>query len=385
MVRFIARRLIRSLAALVVFQTILFGLIQAVPGDYVSTVRAPTVYKDYLRGVLGLNLPVWRQYLHWAGRFFSGDLGFSFQARQVPVTRLLLALSPRTLLLFLPAVLLGFALGIWLGKRIAWRRGGWLEFVATLGGVASYTSFAPWLAFVLIYFFAFGLGWLPAENLVSANLWFGAPVLVDTLVGWLLATAAGAGALLAGLWWATQRVAARRPIRRLGSLGVLGLAAAGWIASGWLPLALDVLRHLVLPLATLALLSFGETMLIMRASMLEYLRADHVLTARAKGLADADVRDRHVARPALLPVIARLVLQLPFVLVGSFVIERAFYWGGMGQALFNAADYQDLPVLLGVLSVVGILMLLAHVALDILNAWLDPRVRDATIRPLSGA
>jgi peptide/nickel transport system permease protein len=384
MARFIARRLIRSLVALVVFQTILFALVQAVPGDYVSTVRAPTVYKNYLRATLGLDQPVWRQYLHWSSRFFTGDLGFSFQARNVPVTRLLLALSPRTLLLFLPAALLGFALGIWLGKRIAWRRGGWLEFVATLGGVASYTSFAPWLAFVLIYFFAFGLGWLPAENLVNANLWRGAPVRLETVIGWLLASGVAAGALWAGLWQLTRRASARRPLRLLGSLGVVALAGAGWAATGWGRLALDVLRHLVLPLATLALLSFGETMLLMRASMLEHLRADHVLTARAKGLPDAEVRDRHVARPALLPVIARLVLQLPFVLVGSFVIERAYFWGGMGEALFTAADYQDLPVLLGVLSVVGVLMLLAHVALDILNAWLDPRVRDATIRPLSG-
>lgn len=340
-VHFIVRRLTRSLAALVVFQTALFLLIQAIPGDYVSTVRLPSLHKQHLRGLLGLDLPVWQQYLNWLGRFFTGDLGVSFQARNAgrPVADLLLRLSPRTMLLFLPAVLLGFTLGVWLGKRIAWRRGGWLELVATLNGIAFYTSFAPWLAFVLINVFAFGLGWLPPENLVNANLWRAAPASADAVIGWMLLTAGVGGTLLAGLWRLTRRAAsrsARRSTRAMGSVILLGLTASAWTISGWGPLALDILHHLVLPLATLTLLSFGETMLLMRTSMLESLGADHVLMARAKGLADAAIRDRHVARPALLPVLARLVLQLPFVLIGSFVIERFFFWGGMGQTLFSA-------------------------------------------------
>jgi peptide/nickel transport system permease protein len=380
MLRFIVRRLTRALVTLVVFQTVLFLLIQAVPGDYVSALRGTALYRQTIRALLGLDAPLWEQYLVWMGRFFTGDLGTSFNMRNTPVTGLLLSLGPRTILVFLPAVLLGFGLGAWLGKRIAWNRGGWQEFGASLTGIAFYAAFPPWLAFVLIQIFAIHLRWMPVENIINQNHWFGQPVTVNTVIQWLMVTFAAGGALFYGLARLTRRATPRqRPVRLAGGMIIAGFTLGAWQASGWSLLALDILHHLALPLTTLVLLSFGETMLLMRTSMVEYLGEDHVLMARAKGLSDAAVRDRHVARLALLPVLARLLLQLPFVLIGSFVIERIFLWRGMGQALFNAADSQDLPVLMGILSVVGILMLVAHLALDILSAWLDPRVRDATL------
>ena len=381
MLRFIVRRLVRALITLVAFQTVLFLLIQAVPGDYASILRGSSLYRHGMRVLLGLDAPVWQQYLTWMGRFFTGDLGTSFQLRNVPVADLLLGVSPRTLLLFLPAALLGFGLGVWLGKRIAWHRGGWLEFAASVTGAAFYTSFPPWLAFVLVNIFALQLRWLPAENLVNFNYWLGARVTPDAVVRWMLLTVIVDGALLTSLLWLAGRgTRSRRLTRLLGGAAIVGLTFGAWLASGWAVYALDILRHLALPLTTLTLLSFGETMLLMRTAMIEYLGDDHVLMARAKGLTDAAVRDRHVARLALLPVLARLILQLPFVLLGSFVIERFFFWRGMGQALFTASDFQDLPVLMGILSIVGMVMLLAHLGLDILHAWLDPRVRDMTLR-----
>jgi peptide/nickel transport system permease protein len=116
-------------------------------------------------------------------------------------------------------------------------------------------------------------------------------------------------------------------------------------------------------------------MMIMRTAMLETKGEDYVLTARAKGLLDNQIRDRHVARNAILPVITRLALNLPFVLVGSLVIERVFFWQAMGQVIFSAVEYQDIPVLLGILSIVGIMALIAHIVLDVLYVFLDPRVR----------
>ena len=116
----------------------------------------------------------------------------------------------------------------------------------------------------------------------------------------------------------------------------------------------------------------------MRASMLETQNADFVLMARAKGLPDKIIRDRHVARNAILPVITRLLLNLPFVLVGSLVIERVFQWQAMGQIIFGAIEFQDIPILMGILSVVGMLALSLHIFLDILYVLLDPRVRHDT-------
>lgn len=380
MVRFIIRRLTRALVTLVLFQTILFLLIQALPGDFTTSIVGAPGYRRGMRAVLGLDEPIWEQYLAWMVGFFTGDLGHSFQTPTARVTDILLARSPRTLLLFLPAVLLGFGLGIWLGKRIAWRRGGGLEFGSSVTGIAFYAAFPPWLVFLLVNVFAVQLGWLPPESLINPNIWRGVPESSDTVIRWILLTTLILGALLAVLFRLSRGARAERRIRWAGGVSCVGLVAGVWLASGRMPQMLDILHHLTLPLVTLVLLSFGETMLLVRVTMVELLGEDYVLAARAKGLADSVVRDRHVARLALPPVLARLTLQLPIVLIGSFVIERLFYWRGMGQALFTAADFQDIPVLMGVLSVAGIFMLLAHLMLDVISAWLDPRVRDATLR-----
>jgi len=385
MYKYITRRLIRALITLIVFQTILFMLIQALPRDYASLVRISPAHRDAIRAMLGLDQPVWKQYLKWIGRFIGGDLGFSFAYRTVPVSRILTTRAPRTLLLFLPAALGGFALGLWLGKHIAWRRGSWLELGATLGGTASYTSFAPWLAFMMINVFALSLGWAPPENVVNPNVWIRQRVLPETVIIRLFQTMVMVGLLFLLLWLVTRTAVTHRTHARLAGGGlIIGVAILLWLSSGWIRLALDILHHMVLPLMTLMLLSFGETMLLMRTTMVDVLGRDHVLTARAKGIPDGAIRDRHVARLALLPVLTHFIVHLPFVIIGSFVVELVFSWRGMGQALFDAADMYDLPVLMGILSVSGVVILFAHLVLDVLNAWLDPRVRDDQFQAMTG-
>ncbi|HEC33374.1 MAG TPA: ABC transporter permease [Chloroflexi bacterium] len=377
MARFVLRRLVRGLVALLLFQSLLFALIQALPYDFSAFVLAPPTWRAFIQHELGLDRPLWEQYIHWLSGFARFDLGTSYLYWPTPVSEVLLSRLSRTLLLFLSAAVLAYLLGIWLGKTIAWCRGGLLEIGATLGGVATYTSFAPWLGFVMINIFGWYLGWLPYQRLINPNVWFNAPVMVDALLAALVATAGlMVGAFLLARW-VTHRLRSRR-WRWMGWAG--GALAAGvgvwwWVRSGLGYLALDVLGHLALPLTTVVLLSFGETMMIMRTAMLETLQEDYVLMARAKGLPDKVVRDRHVARNAILPVITRLALNLPFVLIGSLVIERVFMWHAMGQVIFDAVEWQDVPVLMGVLSVVGSLALIAHVVLDVLYACLDPRIR----------
>jgi peptide/nickel transport system permease protein len=221
---------------------------------------------------------------------------------------------------------------------------------------------------------------LPPENLVNFNYWLGVRVSIEQVIGWMLGTFMLNAAWILALWWGTRRLRTfRRRFRFLGIALAILVTAGLWIASGWALQVLDILHHLILPFTTLTLLTFGETMLLMRATMIEILGDDHVVTARAKGVIESDVRDRHVARLALLPVLTRFTMQMPLVIIGSFVIERIFFWRGMGQALFEAADSYDLPVLMGILSVVGVTMLLAHLSLDVLMAWLDPRLRDAGV------
>jgi peptide/nickel transport system permease protein len=314
------------------------------------------------------------------GGFLRFDLGRSYLYWPTPVSEILAANLPRTLLLFLSAAVLAYLLGIWLGKLMAWRRGGLFEAGATLGGVAAYTSFAPFLGFVLINIFGRELGWFSYQRLVDHNVWYQAPVSVD----WVLARMVGTAIVVFGLLWLLRRLGYRtrtsvpwRGVRVAGVLVVFGGAWWVWASSGLAYLAQDVLRHLTLPLVTVILLSFGETMMLMRMSMLETMREEHVLTARAVGYPDRVIREKHVARNAIMPVLTRLGLNLPFVLVGSLVIERVFLWSAMGQVVFNAVEFYDVPMLLGVLSVVGVLTMVAHVVLDVVHVYLDPRLRYA--------
>jgi peptide/nickel transport system permease protein len=379
MARFISRRIVRGLITLILFQGLIFTLIHKIPYDF-STTQAGggRAWREFIQSYFGLDLPLWEQYSRWIIRFFQFDLGNSFVAWPTPVSQVLLERMPRTLLLFFTASILAYSFGIWMGKMIAWHRGGIFEASATLGGVAAFTSFAPFLGFMALNIFGWYLGWFPYQRLVSHVVWFNAPISVDALLTRMVIT----GALIFGVLFFVQRTTRNFKSRsqRWGwRLGVFLVTILGtwiwWAQSGLSHLALDVLAHLVLPLGTVTLLSFGETMMLMRMAMLETMQEDYVLTAKAKGLSDQEVRDRHIARNAILPVLTRLFLNMPFVLVGSLVIEMVFQWNGMGILIFNAIENVDVPVLMGILSFVGVLTLCAHVVLDILYVYLDPRLR----------
>jgi peptide/nickel transport system permease protein len=148
-----------------------------------------------------------------------------------------------------------------------------------------------------------------------------------------------------------------------------------WDVSNTGYLALDIVRHMVLPVATLTLISFAGTMLLTRNSMLETMREDYVLAARAKGLSDKDLRDKHVARNALLPIVTSFMFSLAFAVDGGVIIETVFSWPGMGRTLVSASLAEDLPLAVGAFVFVGIFVLIAHLAADILYACLDPRIR----------
>jgi peptide/nickel transport system permease protein len=137
----------------------------------------------------------------------------------------------------------------------------------------------------------------------------------------------------------------------------------------------DILHHTILPVGTLTLVAFAGIMLLTRSSMLETLREDYILTARAKGLSEKSIRDRHAARNALLPVVTSLVLALAFVIGGGIVTETVFSWPGIGLLLFQAVLLEDIPLAMGTLSIIAVLALLGHLIADIIYVYLDPRIR----------
>lgn len=336
----------------------------------------PVTYEEGLEALRPPGLSFVRQFIRWMGSFLRADLGQSSEEAGVSVTDILATKLPRTLLLFLPSVILGFVLGLWLGKRVAWQRRKWVDMGSSLGGAAFYTSFPPWLAFLAISVFAVNLRWFPPEKLINPILWLGIDLTLNQLITRVLLTLTLVVIAAFVLFHLTRPLWYRVPARAIGGAAIVTLALVPWALSELGPLAIDLLVHLALPMLTLIFLSFGETMLIMRTTMQETKEADHIPLARARGLKDSELRDRHVARVAVLPVLTRFVMYLPFVITGAFALEQYFGWDGMGQRLVQAANQNDLPVLMGILSFVGVGILLAHVIMDVATARLDPRLRD---------
>ena len=383
MIRYLSKRALSSLIALFLFLTFMFFVAEImIPHDF--TVQFGMTYtreqREQMQQEFGLDLPLWQRYLNWVRRLISGSLGTSFYGS--PVVEVLKAFLPPTLLIFVTGTGIAFVFGQWLGKLTAWRGSGWLSNSATFSAIALYTTFPPWLAFLMTYFFARRLGWFrridnPYRQL-NREIWKGF-ALTPQAVMWRMLLALVAVALLLAV---VNRVLRRTLQRRIPTLLYLPLLVAGliasWFALGFVRQALDILSLAGLPILTYVLLSFGETMLIMQTSMADTLGESYVITARAKGLPNCVVRDKHAARNALLPVLSRLVVSLPYLLTGLVIVEDVLRWPGISGALFYSLYQQDIPVVMGALLMVGVLSAVARLILDVLYVYLDPRLRCET-------
>jgi peptide/nickel transport system permease protein len=381
--RYLIKRIAQNVFTFFLFLTLIYLLLDAQPGDYadiyINDPRLTAEQRAILRQRMGLDKPVLERYARWMINFFRGDFGTSFSNYPRSVLDVITERAPRTLLLFLTAPVVSFYLGFLAGKILSWRRGGVVEYVTTLGGVGLYTVFTPWFALMMIYLFAYGLDLFPIGKFINVDLWSGAPFPTNYIIVRLLLTGVGGAALLLTWLAVTQRVDPdkRKLVRWLGVVGLLVIIAVYWIffSGGGVPYALDILWHLGLPVLTLTLISFAGTMLLTRNSMLETLREDYILTARAKGLSEKIVRDKHAARNAMLPVVTSLVFSLAFALDGGVITETVFSWPGMGRTIVTAVGTSDIPTAVGGLVFTGALALTAHLVADVLYVYLDPRVR----------
>lgn len=378
---YILKRLGQNVLTFILFLTAVFFLLDAQPGDfgnlYLNDPRLTPEQRQVLRARLGLDKPVMERYVGWLGNAVRGDFGISFSNYPRPVLEVIAERAPRTILLFLSSTVLSYYVGFLMGKVLAWRRGGLVEYSSTIGGVVLYTSFLPWFALLMIYLFSFTLGWFPLGKFIDPVLWREAPVSANYVFLRILLTALIASLALFAAALISQRFGpAVRRRARWGSLGIVALVTAlYWLSTGVSRYALDILHHLMLPIMTLALVNFAGVMLLTRNSMLETLREDYIMAARAKGLPEGVVRDKHAARNAILPVATAFVLALAFVMDGGVITETIFSWPGMGLTLLNAALVEDIPMVIGALVFTGILALTAHLIADVLYALLDPRIR----------
>ncbi len=383
--KFLGKRLFQMLITLLLFQAATYFIMDAQPGDIADLLtmnpEIPPAERERVRRDLGLDRPPLERFIKYIGNFYRGDLGVSFSNYPRPVLDIILERLPRTLALFLTASLVYFWAGFSTGKVLAWKRGGALEYSATLIGVLLYTVFTPWFALMMIWLFSSVLGWLPPGKFLDPILWLSSPgevnanlifnrMMLTALIGLIFL---GIGLVLSSKYlpyvW--------RPIGRWASvlLPAIGVFLYWRLGTSLGVYAWDILTHLILPVLTVTLIAYGGNMLLTRTSMLETLREDYILTARAKGLPEKVIRDKHAARNALLPVWTGLVFSIGTSLSGGIITETIFSWPGLGLTLLNAAQVEDIPLAMGALTFTGIMTLVSHLVADIGYVFLDPRIR----------
>jgi peptide/nickel transport system permease protein len=283
----------------------------------------------------GLDRPVHIQYVQWLGRVVRADLGWS-ETASMTVARAIATFFPATMELAFYAVLPIIIIGVWLGTKSAVHRDRAIDHFSRLFAIGgqSLPSFVWGLILLMVFYGALRL--LPPGRLaLEANLYVLSPefqrythlVTID--------------ALLNGQMW----------------------------------IFLDALRHLVLPVTTLSLISTATLVRVTRSSMLETLRQDYVRTARAKGLEEPRVVSKHARRNALIPVITLSALLFVGLLNGVVITETIFNYPGIGRWGVGAAIQLDVPAVAGFALFNALLLVLGNLMADILYAWVDPRIR----------
>ena len=385
--KYMARRAIQSVLLFIVFITVTWFLLYALPGDIVAqkfrtNPNIPPEAAETAIRRLGLDKPLLEQFWTYVTGFFQGDFGVSFNQYPRPVTESIAERLPRTIVLVLTAIVTYSWAGFIAGKYLAWRRGKRGEMLITVGGVGLLTVFYPWFALMSIWLLAAKLQLLPISKFLDPGEWRNAPYSANQVFMRLFYVVAITSALLFAVQYLANRIRDRGPelgVRFGGTAVVIG----GFIAYWWgpesvetiRPYAGDIAEHLVLPVLVLTLVNFAGIMLLTRSSMLETMREDFILTARAKGLPEKDVRDKHAARTALLPVTTSLVLAVATVIDGGIITEFVFSWPGMGEILITSVTSEDIPLAVTAFSFIGVLALVGHFVVDMLYGVLDPRIR----------
>ena len=381
MTRFLSRRIVVGLVSLFVFTFVMFWLVESlIPGDFFTPFRLGMSQQevDALRAEYGVDQPLVVRWWRWLVGLADGGLGVSTVGRGV--SRQLADVIAPTVFVFVAGLLLAYAIGRWLGRFTGWKRSPFSDGV-TFTSIGISSLFPPFLGFVVTTFLAIRFRRMRTDifGLTRREIWADFPLTENQVLVRMTIAVVGA-AILAGLVaWAVWRVRRRRMPASLLVMVTAGLAGLALSASGVFVQSADLLFDAVLPLIAFTALAFGEFMLIMQTGMAGVLHDDFVLTARAKGLSERAVRNRHAARNASLAVVSRLAVSIPYLLTGLVIIERAVGWPGIGSFLFRAIESQDIPVVISTLAVIGLMTMVVRIALDLALFTLDPRIS----RPVS--
>ena len=319
MLAFIIQRLLQSVLVMLTVALIAFALFNYIGDPINNMVGQDTTQADRerLRQELGLNAPFVVQFARFVGRAARGNFGLSYQQAR-PVGEIILEKMPATLELSLVAAVLALALGVPMGIYTGLHRHSWVSqamLAVSLIGVSLPTFL---IGILLIFVFAVLLGWLPS---------FGRGTVVH--IG----------------WWTTGL-----------------LTVEGW-------------RAIILPAITLALFQMTLIMRLVRAEIIEVLRADYIKFARARGLSSRAVNFGHALKNTLVPVITITGLQLGSIIAFAVITETVFQWPGMGLMFIQAVTFADIPVMAAYLVIVGFFFVIINLVVDLLYYVVDPRLR----------
>ena len=330
------RRVGTALLVLLGVSVVTFTLARVVPSDPAALYIGPHARPDEIARIteqLGLNQPLPVQYAVYLGSVLRGDWGDSISSK-LPVLSEVGQRVPASLELLISAMLLAVVVGTLLGVLSARWRGRPPDALVRLVSIAGVSLPAFWLGLLLQVLFFRQLHWLPLSGRFDTDLRFIAPI--THVTGFYLFDSA-----VTGNWTAFT----------------------------------DVARHLVLPAVTLAAYPIGLIARMTRASMLEALAQDYVRTARAFGLSERAVHYRLALRNALPPTLTVIGLTLAYSLTGTFFVEIVYNWPGLGQFAVHSLLSVDYPAIMGITLLGAVGYVAINLAVDILQAWLDPRVR----------
>ena len=297
-----------------------FTLIQLAPGDPVEVIAGEmggtsAEIMAQLRAAYGLDRSYVEQLAIYLGKVVRGDLGYSYYFN-APVSGLILQRVPATLLLVLSSLGLAIVVGTLLGVVAARRPNGWLSHLVTLLALVGYAAPVFWTGIMLVILFASIVPIFPVSGMYDVRL------------------------------------------------QLSGFAHA-----------LDVARHMVLPVSTLTIIYIALFSRLARASMLEVLGSDYVRTARAKGLPESSVVLKHALRNAILPVVTIAGLQFSHLFAGAVLVETVFNWPGMGRLAYESILRRDTPTILGILFFSALIVILANLLTDLAYRLIDPRIK----------
>jgi len=332
MLSFIARRLGLLIPTFFGVTLLTFALIRLIPGDPVEVMMGerrvdPQMHAQAMER-LGLNKPLYAQYLDYIGQLAQGDLGESLRTRE-SVWSEFLTLFPATLELSLAALLFAGTLGLLAGVIAALKRGSLFDHGVMGISLAGYSMPIFWWGLLLIMFFSVGLGWTPVSGRIDL-LYDIQPVTGLMLIDSLLSEEEGA--------------------------------------------FVDAVRHLILPAIVLGTIPLAVIARMTRSAMLEVLGEDYIRTARAKGLSPTRVVALHAFRNALIPVITVIGLQVSVLFTGAILTETIFSWPGVGKWMIEAISRRDYPVLQGGLLLLGVIVMLVNLIVDLAYGIINPRI-----------